>query len=102
MWPQPSTATSCGCDPFTVSPLVSPVRRRPGHPGHLDEDGFHFLVFFDQHTPGDIGYRATASAFSREVLSASFEVPERDLPRFPFTPVDPLVVSRVNPRDPIS
>jgi oxalate decarboxylase len=30
--------------------------------------------------PGDIGYRATASAFSREVLAASFDVPERDLP----------------------
>ena len=50
-------------------------------------------------TPGDIGYRATASAFSRGVLSASFGVPERDLPHFPFTPIDPLIVSRINPID---
>ncbi|MDJ0110396.1 cupin, partial [Rhodococcus erythropolis] len=40
-----------------------------------------------------------ASAFSRGVLSASFGVPERDLPQFPFTPVDPLIVSRNNPID---
>jgi len=52
--------------------------------------------------PGDIGYRATASAFSREVLAASFDVAERDLPQFPYTPVDPLIVSRPNPRDPVT
>lgn len=75
-------------------------RAYPHHIETLGEDGFHFLIFFDQPTPADIGYRATASAFSREVLSASFGVPERDLPAFPFTPVDPLMVSRNNPRDP--
>jgi oxalate decarboxylase len=50
--------------------------------------------------PGDIGYRATASAFSREALAAGFGLRERELPQFPFTPVDPLIVSRVNPVDP--
>jgi len=41
-----------------------------------------------------------SSAFSREVLAASFNTPERDFPQFPFTPVDPLIVARPNPRDP--
>jgi oxalate decarboxylase len=76
-------------------------RAYPHHIEALEEDGIHFLIFFDQPTPGDIGYRATASAFSREVLSAAFGVPERALPRFPFTPVDPLIVERANPRDPV-
>ena len=29
-------------------------------------------------------------------------VAERALPRFPFTPVDPLIVGRLNPRDPVA
>jgi oxalate decarboxylase len=77
-------------------------RAYPHHIEALEDDGIHFLIFFDQPTPGDIGYRATASAFSREVLSAAFGVPERALPRFPYTPVDPLIVGRANRRDPVS
>ncbi|MDN4615276.1 cupin domain-containing protein [Leifsonia sp. F6_8S_P_1B] len=75
-------------------------RAYPHHIEALGDEGIHFLIFFDQPMPGDIGYRATASAFSREVLSAAFGVPERQLPRFPETPVDPLIVARSNPRDP--
>lgn len=75
-------------------------RAYPHHIEALTDEGIHFLIFFDRSMPGDIGYRATASAFSREVLSASFGVAERDLPDFPFTPVDPLIVGRPNPRDP--
>lgn len=77
-------------------------RAYPHHIEALGDEGFHFLVFFDQPTPGDIGYRATASAFSREVLSAAFRVPEKDLPTFPFTPIDPLIVAKRNPVDPIA
>ena len=67
----------------------------------VGDDEVHFLLFFDQPTPGDIGYRASASVFSREVLAASFGIAESDLPRFPFTPIDPLIVGRPNPVDPI-
>ena len=77
-------------------------RAYPHHIEVIGDDEFHFLIFFDQPTPGDIGYRATASAFSREVLAATFEIPERTLPAFPFTPVDPLIVRRRNPVDPVS
>ena len=74
-------------------------RAYPHHIENVGEEELDFLIFFDQPTPGDVGYRATASAFSREVLSAAFKVPERDLPRFPLTPVDPLIVARPNPID---
>lgn len=75
----------------------------PAYPHHIEQLGdeaFHFLVFFDHETPEDIGYRASASAFSREVLAATLGVTPRELPDLPFTPEDPLLVNRINPRDP--
>ena len=91
-------------DEYELSPgdLYFVPRAFPHHIEVLGEDDINFLIFFDQPTPGDIGYRATASAFSREVLAASFNIPERNLPQFPFTPVDPLIVARPNPRDPVT
>ena len=62
----------------------------------------HFLVFFDQPTPGDIGYRASGSVFSREVLAAAFGVDTATLPELPFTPIDPLIVGKLNPIDPVA
>lgn len=72
-------------------------RAYPHHIEVLDDGGFHFLIFFDQPMPGDVGYRATATAFSREVLAGTFGISERELPQFPFTPQDPLIVARRNP-----
>lgn len=75
----------------------------PAYPHHIENLGdgdFHFLVFFDRPTPRDIGYRATATAYSREVIAATLRVSESRLPKLPFTPVDPLVVERGNPIDP--
>jgi len=66
----------------------------------IGDEQIHFLIFFDQNTPGDIGYRASASAFSSRVLASVFGVTEDTLPDFPFTPIDPLIVSRENPVDP--
>ncbi|MBS1844069.1 MAG: cupin domain-containing protein [Actinobacteria bacterium] len=66
----------------------------------IGDEEIHFCVFFDQPTPGDIGYRASASAFSRRVLASTFGVEEAELPDFPFTPVDPLIVERQDLLDP--
>lgn len=65
-----------------------------------DAPDLHFAIFFDQPTPTDIGYRASASAYSREVLAATFNVHLDDLPSFPFTNADPLIVHRINSVDP--
>ncbi|MCI9881774.1 cupin domain-containing protein [Methylobacterium goesingense] len=75
-------------------------RAYPHHIEQLGDEEIHFLIFFDQPTPGDIGYRATASAFSRGVLAATLGTTEEVLPTLPFTPADPLVVTRINARDP--
>jgi oxalate decarboxylase len=72
------------------------------YPHHIEVVGspdIHFLIFFDQPTPGDIGYRASISAYSRQVLAATFNTHIDDLPAFPFTNSDPLIVPRVNPVD---
>ncbi|WP_396641787.1 cupin domain-containing protein [Microbacterium sp.] len=76
----------------------------PAYPHQIEvigDDEIHFLIFFDQPTPGDIGYRESVSAFSRPVLAAAFGVAVDQLPAFPFTPVDPLLVEKVNPTDPV-
>jgi hypothetical protein len=72
---------------------------RPHHIEVFDAPEMHFCIFFDQPTPADIGYRASASAYSREVLAAAFDTHIDDLPNFPFTNEDPLIVNRSNPLD---
>ncbi len=74
-------------------------RAYPHHIEVVESPGWHFTIFFDQPTPGDIGYRASASAYSREVLAATFNTHIDDLPNFPFTRTDPLIVNRRNPVD---
>jgi oxalate decarboxylase len=74
-------------------------RAYPHHIEVVGSEDIHFLIFFDQPTPGDIGYRASVSAYSREVLAATFDTHIDELPNFPFTSSDPLIVTRNNPLD---
>lgn len=77
-------------------------RAYPHHIEVIGNEEIHFLIFFDQPTPGDVGYRASASAMSRQTLAAAFGVPESIMPLFPFTPSDPMIVARPNPLDPVT
>ena len=109
----PRWATSNGSARMTVmgpdgdaGHLVPAAGRRVLHPPRLPaphrglrRPRMHFAIFFDQPTPGDIGYRASVSAYSREVLAATFNMHIDDLPNFPFTKADPLIVNRNNPLD---
>jgi oxalate decarboxylase len=65
----------------------------------LGEEDIHFLIFFDQPMPADVGYRAAVSSFSRSVLAATFGGNVEDMPVLPLTTADPLIVRRVNPVD---
>ena len=60
-------------------------------------DDILFLVFFDQPFAGDIGYTGTFSAFTKEVLAATFQCAINQLPNAPFYPADLLIVHRLNP-----
>jgi len=73
-------------------------RAYPHHIEVLGGEEIHFLIFFDQPMPGDIGYRASVSTFSDPVLAATFGVEPAQLPAFPKTWADPLIVTRVNPQ----
>jgi len=75
----------------------------PAYPHHIENignDEMHFLVFFDQSNNGDIGFTGSVSAYSPEVLAATFQCPPNQLPNIPFYPKDLLIVERVNPVDP--
>jgi oxalate decarboxylase len=74
-------------------------RAYPHHIEDIGEGDIHFLIFFDRDTPGDIGCKALGSAYSREVLAATFDCEVMALPQFPFTAQDPLIVPRGNPVD---
>ena len=73
-------------------------RAYPHHIEVLGDDEIHFLIFFDQPTPGDIGFRASASALSGGVLAAMLGTDTAGTPRFPPTFADPLIVPRINPQ----
>jgi oxalate decarboxylase len=75
------------------------------YPHHIEDIGtedIHFLIFFDQPTPGDIGYRAALSAFATPVLQAAFDADGAVFDELPFTGQDPLIVARVNDVDPVA
>ena len=93
-----------GLDTYLLEPGdVYFIPRAYPHQIEVVGDGpVHFLVFFDQPTPGDIGYRASASAFSARTLASVFGLSADEFPELPFTPVDPLIVPRVNPLDPVA
>jgi len=74
-------------------------RAYPHHIEVFDAPEMHFCIFFDQPTPADIGYRTSISSYSRKVLAATFDTHIDDLPNFPFTKADPLIVNRLNPLD---
>jgi oxalate decarboxylase len=65
----------------------------------VEGEEVHFVIFFDQPMPKDVGYRTAATAMSRQVLAATFGVKEGELPVFPETVKDPLIVVRINPVD---
>ena len=71
----------------------------PHHIENIGKEDLHFLVFFDQSTPGDIGFTAGMRAYSNEVLGATFDTSPSVFDMLPDYHEDLLIVSRVNPVD---
>jgi oxalate decarboxylase len=77
----------------------------PAFPHHIENTGgddFHFLVYFNQPMPADVGYRTSGSLGSRAVTAATLGLGVEQLPDLPRTPEDPLIVDRNNPVDPVT
>ena len=93
---------SGGVDTYRMQPgdMYSIPRAYPHHIENVAGAELSILIFFDRNTPGDIGGKVLLSAFSTEVLAATFQTDPRSIPHFPFTAEDPLIVPRLNPIDP--
>lgn len=73
-------------------------RAYPHHIEVLGEEDMHFLIFFDQPMPEDIGIRTIPAALAPAVMAATLGVPSGELPNLPRIVADPLIVERVNPQ----
>lgn len=67
----------------------------------IGAEDIHFLIFFDQPMPKDVGFRQAGTVMGRKVLAAAFGVEDKDLPVFPYENEDPLLVKKRNPEDPV-
>ncbi|CAF4875523.1 unnamed protein product [Rotaria socialis] len=73
----------------------------PGYPHYIENIGdadLKILMFFDQSNADDIGYKGGLLAYSREVLSATFQCDSKQIPTVSFNRQN-LIVKRVNPID---
>jgi oxalate decarboxylase len=67
-----------------------------------DKEGIHFLIFFDQPMPKDVGFRQAGTVMTRRVIAAAFGIEEDKLPVFPYENEDPLLVKKRNAVDPVA
>lgn len=72
----------------------------PHHIENLGDEEIHFLIFFDQTMPQDIGYTGGLAAWPRRIVAPTLGCPEKDLPQIPAYPSDLLIVEKVNPTRP--
>lgn len=70
----------------------------PHHIEAIDED-IHFLIFFDQPMPKDVGFRLAGAVWPKDIIEAAFGFRKGDLPELPFDAEDPLIVVKKNPVD---
>ncbi|CAF4558640.1 unnamed protein product [Rotaria sp. Silwood2] len=73
----------------------------PGYPHYIENIGdkdLKIVMFFDQSNADDIGYKGGFLAYSREVLSATFQCDSKQLPTVSFDRQN-SILKRVNPVD---
>lgn len=64
-------------------------------------DEIHFLIFFNQPAPQDVGYKASAEGIPHEVMAATMGLKRDRLPQLEGTTGTPLLVKRTNEVDPV-
>ncbi len=68
----------------------------PHHIENLSKTDLHFLIFFDQPMPQDVGFTAGVRAFSDEVLGACMGISSSFFQELPKYYVDQFVVNKKN------
>jgi oxalate decarboxylase len=74
------------------------------YPHHIENIGdalLHFLIFFDQAMPRDIGFTASVRAFSDEVLSSVLQVESSFIRGLNKYYSDLFIVDKINSTDPL-
>lgn len=73
----------------------------PHHIENIGKDLMHFLIFFDQPMPGDVGFSGSIRSFSDEVLGSVLQTDPAFFAGLHKYYEDLFIVDRINPVDPI-
>lgn len=73
----------------------------PHHIENIGHDLLHFLIFFNQAMPRDIGFTRSVRSFSNEVLSSVLQVEPSFIEGLHKYYEDLFIVDKINPTDPI-
>jgi oxalate decarboxylase len=71
----------------------------PHHIENLGPGQLHFLIFFDQAMPGDVGFSGSIRSFSNEVLGAVLKTDPQFFDQLQKYYKDLFIVDRINPID---
>jgi oxalate decarboxylase len=69
----------------------------PHHIENLEDKETHFLIFFNQPMPLDIGYTGALAGFPPRIVAPTIGSTVATLPKIPEYPTDLLLVEKVNP-----
>lgn len=69
----------------------------PHHIENLEDEETHFLIFFNQPMPLDIGFTGGLPAFPSRIVAPTIGCNAASLPKIPDYPSDLLLVEKVNP-----
>lgn len=69
----------------------------PHHIENLGNEEIHFLIFFNNTMPEDIGYTGALAGWPRRIVAPTLGCTEQTLPQIPAYPSDLLLVGKVTP-----
>jgi oxalate decarboxylase len=72
----------------------------PHHIENVGDDLLHFLIFFDQPMPNDIGFTGSVRSFSDQVLGSTLQVEPSFFQGLAKYYSDLFIVDKINPVDP--
>jgi oxalate decarboxylase len=93
----------CQVDTYLLQPgdLYFIPKAYPHHIENIGNDLLHFLIFFDQSIPEDIGFTGSIRSFPDEILSAILKVDTSFIQGLNKYYADLFIVDKINPTDPL-
>jgi oxalate decarboxylase len=90
-------------DTYSLQPgdLYFIPKAYPHHIENIGEGPLHFLVFFDQPMPGDVGFSGSIRALPDEILGSLLHVEPPFFKKLNKVYADCFLVDKINPVDPL-